>query len=63
MSEEPQEPKPGVRTSEFWLALVVVVGGAIASVYQANPMAQVAGIAAAALASAGYGLSRAKVKQ
>lgn len=55
------ETKPGVKTSEFWLAFAVTVMGAIASVSD-SPVAQVSGLVAAALASAGYGLSRGRAK-
>ena len=57
------EPKPGIRTTEFWLALVVTVGGAVASVYAETEVGRVAGIVAATLASAGYGFARASVKR
>ena len=57
------EQRPGIRTTEFWLAFVVVVAGATATVFVDSPWAKVAGIVAAALSAAGYGFSRAQVKQ
>ena len=56
------ETRPGILTTEFWLALIVTLLGALAAVY-AEPWAQVAGLVAAALAAAGYGFSRASVKR
>ena len=55
--------KSGWKTTEFWLALVVTVGGSLATYYSEAEWAKVVGIVAAALASAGYGLSRASVKK
>lgn len=54
--------KSGIRTTEFWLAVSVAVMGALAAVYAEEEWARVAGIVAAALSSAGYGLARAQVK-
>lgn len=62
MNDE-QQTKPGIRTTEFWLALLVILGGAVATVYPTNNAAQVAGLVAGALAAAGYGVSRALVKR
>lgn len=55
--------KTGIATSEFWLAAVVVVGGALAAVYQDSEWARIAGIIASALAAAGYGWSRTRIKE
>ena len=57
------EPKPGVRTTEFWLALAVALGGAVATVFEEHPAAKIAGILASTLAAAGYGFSRAIAKR
>lgn len=54
--------RPGIRTTEFWLALAVAVFGGLAALYANEPWAQVAGILAAALTSLGYGMTRAKAK-
>lgn len=54
--------KAGIKSTEFWLAMVVALAGALATVYAEAQWAQVAGMIAAALATAGYGFSRAKVK-
>lgn len=54
--------KAGIKSTEFWLAAVVAVAGALAAVYSEAEWAQVAGLVAAALASAGYGFSRSQVK-
>lgn len=50
--------KPGIRTTEFWLALGVVILGAVASVYTESEWGRIAGTVAAALVAAGYGFSR-----
>lgn len=55
--------RPGLKTTEFWLAMIVTIGGMVASVYAEAQWAQVAGMVAAALAAAGYGFSRAGVKR
>lgn len=57
------EPKPGIKTTEFWLALAVAVLGALSAAYVEAEWAKVAGILAAALASLGYGAQRAAVKK
>jgi len=57
------ETRPGLKTTEFWLALAVTLLGAVAGIYAEAQWAQVAGIVAAALASAGYGFQRASVKR
>lgn len=54
--------RPGYRTTEFWLALVVVIGSALQSVYATEPWAKAAGMVAGALAAAGYGFARSAVK-
>lgn len=55
--------KPGLATTEFWLALIVTVVGAIAGVYADTDVGRVAGLVAATLAAAGYGFSRSNVKR
>ena len=54
--------KAGIKSTEFWLAVIVALTGALATVYADAEWAKVAGMVAAALASAGYGFSRARVK-
>jgi hypothetical protein len=54
--------KAGIKSTEFWLAMVVAIAGALATVYAESEWAQVAGMVAAALASAGYGFSRSQTK-
>lgn len=54
--------KAGIKTTEFWLAMIVALAGALAVVYADAEWAKVAGMVAAALASAGYGFTRAKTK-
>jgi hypothetical protein len=60
---KPAPQKPGIKTSEFWLALAVTAGVAVATVYEDIPVARIIGLVAAALTSAGYGLSRAIAKR
>jgi len=55
--------KPGIRSTEFWLALVATILVSLAGVYTEAEWAKVAGIIGAALVSAGYSLSRAQVKR
>jgi hypothetical protein len=55
--------KPGIATTEFWLALIVTIMGAVAGIYAEAQWAQVAGLVAATLAAAGYGFSRSNVKR
>lgn len=55
--------RPGLRTTEFWLALIVTLGGAAAGIYAEAQWAQVVGILAATLVTAGYGFSRSGVKR
>jgi len=55
--------KPGILTTEFWLALLVALGGLFAANYADQQWAQIAGMVAAALASLGYGQARAQVKK
>ena len=55
--------RPGLKTTEFWLALIVTLGGAVAGIYAEAQWAQVAGILAATLVTAGYGFTRAGVKR
>lgn len=55
--------RPGIRTTEFWLALIVAIGGMAAATWSTNPVAQVAGMISAALSSMGYGISRASSKK
>jgi len=57
------EAKPGVKTTEFWLATAVALMGALAAVFVEAEWARVAGMVAAVLSSAGYGFSRARVKE
>jgi hypothetical protein len=54
--------KAGIKTTEFWLAMVVTLAGAFATAYADAKWAKVAGMIAAALASAGYGFSRSQAK-
>lgn len=54
--------KPGIKSTEFYMAMAVVLLGALASVYAEQEWAKAAGMVAAALASAGYGFARSKIK-
>lgn len=58
-----QPTKPGIKSTEFWMALVVVVGGAVAAVYADKQWAKVVGMAVSGLVAAGYGFQRAMVKR
>ena len=55
--------KPGILSTEFWLALIVVLGGLFAANYADQQWAQIAGMVSSALASLGYGVARANVKK
>lgn len=54
--------KPGIRTSEFWVSVAVVLMGAAATAFSSSPFAQIAGSLAAALAAAGYAFPRTSAK-
>lgn len=58
-------PKPGFKTSEFWLTLAAVAVGAFlasGALPSEHWAIKLAGVAASALAAAGYSWSRGKVK-
>lgn len=55
--------RPGIRTTEFWLALLVTLLGGLSAAFAQAEWARVAGMIAAALSSAGYGFARASVKR
>jgi hypothetical protein len=57
------ETRPGLRTTEFWLALAVVILGALATTFSTEPWAQIAGTIAAALSAAGYSFARTAAKR
>lgn len=54
--------KPGILTTEFWLALAAHVGGFVAAFYSQTDIGQVAGFVLAVVAALGYTLSRTLVK-
>lgn len=62
--ETPLNPtyRPGWKTTEWYLALAVAVMGGLATAFADKEWAKVAGVLAAALASVGYGMSRAATK-
>ena len=55
--------KPGIQTTEFWLAFLVAVLGGLATIYAEADWAKIAGIVSATLVSLGYGNNRALVKR
>jgi hypothetical protein len=58
-------PRPGYRTSEYWLALATVIVGALlasGAIGDTTPLGKALAFIASALASAGYSYSRAVVK-
>jgi len=54
--------KPGFKTSEFWLAIFVAVGGAAVAIWGDKEWTQLAGVVAATVASMGYGMQRTQLK-
>ena len=55
--------KPGIKTTEFFIALLVVVLGGLPQAFpDGDPWVKMAGIIGAALTAAGYGFVRAKTK-
>lgn len=56
--------KPGYKTSEFWLSLVVVILGALAAsgLIAEGPWIQIAGVITTTLTAMGYGKFRSSVK-
>jgi len=72
MSEEKKDPKPGIRTTEFWITSVVAIVGAIMAFLpvaaEAEPttleiVRQIGGIILAAGAAMGYTVSRGMAKK
>jgi hypothetical protein len=55
--------KPGIKTSEFWLTLLVNVALATAAVIDDGPLFKVATVVSIALTTMGYGASRAVAKK
>lgn len=55
--------KPGLKTTEFWLALLVTASGIAATVWSSKPWAQALGMFSSALTAAGYAFARAHVKK
>ena len=68
MNETKTTPKPGYKTTEFWLSLVatlmgiLLASGAMDTVPEDSWIARIVGGVVALLASLGYSASRAKVK-
>lgn len=56
------ELRSGIRTTEFWVAVVAQLLCAAAVVWSGSDVAKLGGMLGAALVSAGYGMARAKVK-
>lgn len=58
------ETKPGYKTSEFWLSLVVVILGALAAsgLLAEGPWVKIAGVITTTLTAMGYGKFRTDVK-
>jgi hypothetical protein len=56
------ETRPGIKTTEFWLALAVAVLGGLSAAFIDETWAKVAGVIAAAISSVGYGIARAQAK-
>ena len=56
-------PKPGIKTTEFWLSMAAAVFLALTSIYSGQEWAQVAGVIGTTLVAMGYGLSRTGVKK
>jgi hypothetical protein len=54
--------KPGIRTTEFWLSIVVTVLGAVAAQGGDSVEVKVAGLVLAGLAAFGYAQARGKAK-
>lgn len=55
--------KPGIKSTEFWVALTVALMGVLAAAFSEETWARIVGIIAAALTSVGYSVSRAVVKR
>ncbi len=60
--KENRNVRPGWKTTEFWGALLVSVAGVITTIADSSEWAWL-GVIAAAIASAGYSLSRGMVKK
>lgn len=63
MTDQTIAGRPGLRTTEFWLALVVTTAGIAAAVFSKEPWAQIVGGVAATLTANGYAFARAGTKK
>lgn len=59
---ESNTPKPGIKTTEFWLTLAAATFLGLTAVYTDEKWAQLAGVIGTALVAMGYGITRAKAK-
>lgn len=57
-----EAPKPGLKTTEFWLSLAATALCGLSVTYATETWAQVLGALGAALVAMGYGVTRAKAK-
>ncbi len=55
--------RAGIRTTEFWLALLAFVAINLAALYSDQPWAHLAAIVGDAIVAAGYGFARSSVKR
>jgi len=55
--------KPGIQTTEFWMALVVAVLLAVGAAYTNNTAGMIAGAVASAFVAMGYGAKRTELKK
>lgn len=56
-------PKPGIKTTEFWLSLAATVFCGIAASYADQTWAQIVGVVGTALVAMGYSATRSKAKK
>lgn len=65
LSPLPSSPKPGYKTTEFWITVVTSIGGLLAAsgaFAENSPWLKIVGLIVAAATSMGYTASRAQVK-
>lgn len=57
------ETKPGIKTSEFWLSLLVALAGSLSAAFSTEPWAKALGAVAAAFTAVGYSFARSQIKR
>jgi len=54
--------KPGIKSTEFWLSMIGMIGGMLLSVFPENPYTKIAGILLSSISGGSYTLGRSYAK-